>query len=229
MLVNAVEHFSICGWHLHNRCQGKGAWGCLMGLSSDVLHGEGVHWEDMTADGCRRCCPSCRDSFRERTDACKHGDCSSGTHLPFCACFTQNLHQSLVWFLLHITTIVAISYPCLQALHTGVGLRGPSWGGAPPTSRSSSRIPRLAFEGASAGPVAQAAGREWLSAQLPFAFQFHNAPMRLFNQPPFPYPPKKSMPATARPQVLTCRRDVTRNPCSWCNAWLLLSLPAIFP
>lgn len=42
--------------------------------------------------------------------------------------------------------------------------------------------------GASAGLAAQAAGREWLSAQLPFTFRFHNAPMRLFNQN---HPPPK--------------------------------------
>lgn len=57
-------------------------------------------------------------------------------------------------------------------------------------------------------------GREWLSAQLPFTFRFHNAPMRLFNQRP---PPKKSTPAAARPQARTCRRDAT---CCWHEAWL---------
>lgn len=37
------------------------------------------------------------------------------------------------------------------------------------------------FEVASIIPITPTAGREWLSAQLPFTFQFHNAPMRLFN------------------------------------------------
>ena len=38
------------GWHLHNGCHGEGAWGCLVGLRSDVLHGEGVRWENVTTD-----------------------------------------------------------------------------------------------------------------------------------------------------------------------------------
>lgn len=126
------------------------------------------------------CSPaSCSNAFGLTS---KKRNCSSGT----CFTFPCPFHTKSV----SLTPLQRPSpTPNPQAVGTGgvvkgQGRGGDVAGGRSPHLRCSGRIPGPASEGALAAPAALAAGREWLSAQLPFTFRFHNAPMRLFNQNP---------------------------------------------
>lgn len=155
----AFLHLWVARWH--KGCHGEGTRGCLVGLHSDVLPGEGVGWEEVTTDGLQGDAAQAAGTHWESVpDACENRDHSSGACLPFCAHFTQNLHLSLVWLLLCVTPIVTISYPRLQARGTG---GDPAEGVLPPPLAFPAGFPGWHLR-------AQAAGIEWLSAQLPFTF-----------------------------------------------------------